>query len=190
VVSFRYDWDDDVRSVNERPTIRFRRIDANHIPHELRLGGDAQLVPRAGSLLQLPLLDLRDPQRTTPLIPGESLEVTLTFRRGSAERVEEEAVVTVALAIVAAPVIPAPEAGYALLRRQVGAAREEVECVRFAWSPTPARIELVSPADLRTGVVRRRAVFHWRDTVRVKSEAKHAIQKLTLSGSTQIPTVG
>ena len=67
--------------------------------------------------------------------------------------------------IVAKPVIPVPEAGYALLRKNPDSL---VECVRFAFSPAASQIELVDPNDLHRQTVRRRAKFLWRDTLRVK----------------------
>jgi hypothetical protein len=33
-------------------------------------------------------------------------------------------------------------------------------------------------------------VFHWRDTVRLDSSPGHAVQKLTVSGSTHFPPLG
>jgi hypothetical protein len=193
VVSLRYDWDDDVRPPHEATRLELRRIDANNIPHPLRLRGGATLQPEPGKLLQISLLDVEDPGRSVALLPGETLELALTLLRaapdGTLQRVVDDLTVVLALTVISDPVIPAPEAGYALLRRQQGAAGVEVECARFAWSPAAARVELVAPDDLRTGVVRRRAVFHWRDTVRVHSSASHAVQKLTMSGSTHFPVL-
>ena len=93
--------------------------------------------------------------------------------------------------IVATPVNPVPQAAYALLRTYKFASNTpltEVECVRFAWSPEPERIELVCAEDLRQEVVRRRAVFHWQDSTRI-SEVKpiYEIQKITETGSTHFP---
>jgi hypothetical protein len=62
-----------------------------------------------------------------------------------------------------------------------------VECVRFAWGPNATRIELICPEDLRTEVVRRRAVFHWQDSVRPGTLAGYAIQKIAQNGSTHFP---
>jgi len=96
--------------------------------------------------------------------------------------------------IVAEPVTPVPTAAYALLRQKKG--ELAVKCVRFAWSPQPARIELLNPADLRDGIVRRRAIFQWTDTVRSEcgengnellANYSYAIQKISPSGSTHFP---
>jgi hypothetical protein len=82
------------------------------------------------------------------------------------------------------PVTPPPQSGYALLRSD--AASGAVSCVRFAWSPEAARIDLVNPGDLRTEIVRRRAVFRWTDVVRpFSTNATYAVQKLTAGGSTR-----
>lgn len=87
--------------------------------------------------------------------------------------------------IVARPVVPAPEAGYALLRRQGDA----VECVRFAWAPQSTRIELLNPDDLTKEIVRRRAVFQWTDSARTNRESRYALQKITHAGATHFPAV-
>jgi hypothetical protein len=115
-----------------------------------------------------------------------SLEVSLRIPAG--ERLAEPLTLVLPLAVIERPVIPAPHAAYALLRGQ-DADLTQVECARFAWSPAAARIELVSPEDLRGGIVRRRAVFHWRDTVRRGWPGRHLPQKLTESGSTHFPGV-
>lgn len=85
--------------------------------------------------------------------------------------------------IVATPVQPAPEAAYALLRRRGDA----VACVRFAWGPRPARVDLVCADDLRGDVVRRRAVFHLWDSARPLGLPGYAVQKVAASGSTFVP---
>ena len=92
--------------------------------------------------------------------------------------------VVLELRIVADPVIPVPEAGYALLRRQIQNGQLQVECARFAWGPNASRIELVDANDLRREVVRRRAVFQWQDATRPNTVLGYAIQKLTMGGST------
>jgi outer membrane protein OmpA-like peptidoglycan-associated protein len=98
-----------------------------------------------------------------------------------------EQALSLRLDIVAKPVLPTPEAGYALLRRAESAEGLVVECARFAWAPAASRIELVNPDDLQQEIVRRRAVFHWLDAVRPITSPKHEIQKITFSGSTYIP---
>jgi hypothetical protein len=188
VVAFRYDWDDDARP--EGALLRVARIDSNQTVHGLglRQGVDAAplLRPRAGVLLELRLADLRDPQRALALITGETLELRLVLD-GAAARGAGATDVVLTLDIVEAHVIPVPRAGYALLRRQQGSSGAEVECARFAWSPSATRIDLIAPDDLRLGVVRRRAVFLWQDTVRTGTLLAHAIQKITLTGSTHVP---
>jgi outer membrane protein OmpA-like peptidoglycan-associated protein len=84
--------------------------------------------------------------------------------------------------IVQEPVTPVPTSAYALLKRKQG--EISVACARFAWAPKPARIELLNPLDLKTGRVRRRAVYQWTDTIRAGSSFEYGIQKITSSGST------
>jgi len=83
--------------------------------------------------------------------------------------------------IVNAPVTPTPTSAYALLRRKT--TEKTVECVRFAWSPLPERIELLNPTDLKTNAVRRRAVFQWDDVVRCTDINIFSIQKIESSGA-------
>jgi hypothetical protein len=115
--------------------------------------------------------------------PGERLRLVLHVDSGPVKPTVAQLDIT----IVAAPVIPATEAAYALLRRQVAGDRTYVECVRFAWGPDAQRVELVNPADLRTEVVRRRAVFQLVDSTRPDREEAYTIQKLSQTGSTHIP---
>ena len=91
------------------------------------------------------------------------------------------------LEVVADPVAPTPEAAFALLRRV--AAGPAVECVRFAWSPQAARVELVNPDDLLKPVVRRRAAFRWLDILRARRTASYAVQKVAATGSTLVPVL-
>lgn len=65
-----------------------------------------------------------------------------------------------------------------------GAAPARVGCVRFAWGPPAARIELTNPDDLTKEVVRRRAVFHWIDVGRAGRAERYALQKLTHTSPT------
>lgn len=94
--------------------------------------------------------------------------------------------VELAVSIVAEPVTPAPDAGYALLHREPD---DAVHCARFAFSPMPARVELIDPGDLQKQVVRRRAVFHWTDSVRTTQPLLYALQKTTVFGATHFPDV-
>jgi outer membrane protein OmpA-like peptidoglycan-associated protein len=126
-------------------------------------------------------------EKKVQFLPGDSLlivldEITIA---GSAGRPQALAV---RVEIVKAPVTPVPEAAYALLRKKNGAA--PVECVKFAWSPQPSRIELLTPADLKSGLVRRRAIFQWIDTARLGSAYSYEVQKITASGSTHFDLFG
>jgi hypothetical protein len=108
--------------------------------------------------------------------PGDVLQVELQFSPTQKIRVD--------LSIVAESVLPVPQSAYALLRADT--ARTHIECVRFAWSPSPDRIELVSPDDLGTDLVRRRAVFHWTDTRRTNTATAqdYRLQKIGADGAT------
>jgi len=127
-----------------------------------------------------------------PLAPGETLLLALTRPRDGAppEASPElgfEVLLELRVDIVNRPVTPTPEAGYALLRRRTGGHEAFVECVRFAWSPQPQRIDLVNPDDLLSGLVRRRAVFQWLDVERFRASHEHAVQKVEPSGATHFP---
>ncbi len=92
------------------------------------------------------------------------------------------------VAIVANPVIPVPQAAYALVRQQTQTGTARVECVRFAWNPAACCIELVSSEDLKTQVVHHRAVFKWQDSMRSEMNGKYTAQKIAQTGSTHSPT--
>jgi hypothetical protein len=177
VVSLRWDWEDD--QPRGRARITPFRIDTAGVPVALEPVAQ-EVVP--GSLVQLALSALRYRGQPARLNPGDVLRLELCVLEGGSDvsRVSKEAAVYLSLDIVAEPVQPVPEAAYALLKRDGGV----VECPRFAWAPEPARVELVNPADLRAQVVRRRAVFHWTDTVRRASAPTYGIQKISATGST------
>jgi hypothetical protein len=129
---------------------------------------------------QLDLSQICPPEKGR-LRPGDTLLLELTF-----PTVTGSPTIELAVSIVARPVTPAPDAGYALLRREPDGA---VHCARFAFGPVPARVELLDTGDLLHQVVRRRAVFHWQDTVRVgPTRYSYAVQKITTTGSTHFPT--
>jgi hypothetical protein len=117
------------------------------------------------------------------LSPGDTLVIELTVTVAGTTLAK---IAALNLPIVAKPVNPVPEAGHALLRRN---SDDSVECVRFAFSPDASRIELIDPNDLRGQNVRRRAVFLWTDTFRVRPRFtySYAIQKITTGGSTHFP---
>jgi hypothetical protein len=132
-----------------------------------------------------------------PLSPGETLVLTLKLAGTPpappppiAVAIPPDFTLSLNLPIVAEPVNPVPEAGYALLRGSAPSGKTPdsfLECVRFAFSPDASRIELIDPNDLRRQNVRRRAVFLWRDTPRVGRSCVYAIQKITTGGSTHFP---
>jgi hypothetical protein len=140
---------------------------------------------RAGQLLQASLSELQR-LNNLQLRPGDLLEARLLVREASEPNSTRRSYkpIIVQTNIVSEPVIPTPEAAYGLLRRQRAG---EVECVRFAWSPAASRIELISADDLRGELVRRRAVFQWRDAARPGSAVAYALQKIARNGATNIP---
>lgn len=215
IVALRYDWDEPTLQ-SSKATVRFERVDRNKIPFKLTNPPD-QDNPNANpansrfnklqtgdtDLLRFSLTDLRaeDPRNVTSFSPGDSLLIKLILEPGD-ERVKgltevQELVLTVN--IIAEPVIPLPEAAYALLRSQVLGNESQVECVRFAWGPAADRIDMICPDDLLQEVVRRRAVFKWHDSVRPQPQIEtappnteteppqYAVQKISQNGSTHFP---
>jgi hypothetical protein len=180
-LALRYDWDDGPISEPEA-TVSFRRLDraGAALPlTEASSPAGRRLSP--ATLAQVSLLDLRQGGSLVPWQPGDHLQIELAI--GGADPVY------LVVEIVARPVIPAPEAAYALLRRGDG---DAVSCPRFAWRPNASRIDLVCPDDLRTGVVRRRAVFRWTDTVRpgpLPEQGGYAVQKIAQNGATHFPKI-
>lgn len=185
-LALRFDWDEPPPlpppgSPNVRLTLQ--KIDLDQTPRGLvnpnATGGPQSLEPRKLYELSLPAIQ----KLNGPLTPGERLRLILHIDSGPVK----PAVVRLDITIVEAPVIPATEAAYALLRRQTVDNRTYVECVRFAWGPQAQRVELVNPADLRAEVVRRRAVFQFIDSTRPDREEVYTVQKLSQTGSTHIP---
>ncbi|MBK7536807.1 MAG: hypothetical protein IPI49_15875 [Myxococcales bacterium] len=182
-LAVRYDWEDDRSHPAE---LSIDLVDLAGLARPLTLLGARAIALQAHTLKVFPLAALRDGEAPAQLADGDTLLLKLRIPV-SAGAIVEEASIVVAAGIVSRPVTPVPQAAYALLRRQVVASQAQVECVRFAWSPPPTRVELVCPEDLRTGMVRRRAVFLWTDTARTATATGFAVQKLTLSGSTHFP---
>lgn len=182
-LAVRYDWEDDRSQAAE---LFVDLIDLAGLAHPLTLRGARAISLPAHTLQAFPLAALRNGDTSLQLTGGETLILKLRIP-AVAGTIVEQATIAVAVSIVARPVTPVPQAAYALLRRQVIAGQEQVECVRFAWSPPATRVELVCPDDLRTGIVRRRAVFLWTDTARAATATGFAVQKITLSGSTHFP---
>lgn len=189
-LALRFDWD--APSFSAGGSLVLKRVDANGVETPLALpepaGAFRDVAP--GTLVQVRLSALPTALGRPALAPGDTLALELTVPAGAgtaAVSVIEKVEARLEVEIVAEPVQPVPEAAYGLLRRQAGAEGEEVECVRFAWSPEPARVELVDAEDLRGELVRRRAVFRWTDTVRHGIHEAYAVQKITQTGSTHFP---
>ncbi|WP_164000169.1 hypothetical protein [Pyxidicoccus caerfyrddinensis] len=193
-MALRFDWDDGTTGLPA--LLSLLRVGPGGVTRPLSVREDGVDTPALTvapeRLREVSLLDLRDGTEPAVLGPGEALMLKLTLKAlpEASSRVTENKDIFLTVGITAEPVTPVPEAAYALLRRQQPVEGDpQVECARFAWGPAPARVELVCPEDLRTEVVRRRAVFHWRDTVRTGTLRGYDIQKLTQSGATHIPGV-
>ncbi|WUI02567.1 LamG domain-containing protein [Spirillospora sp. NBC_00431] len=184
-LAIRFDWDEPPPG-SPNVTLTLQRIDLDQTPRDLvdpgATGGPRRLDP--GKLYELALTAIQ--KLNGPFTPGERLRLVLRVDSGPVK----PAVARLDITIVEAPVIPATEAAYALLRRQTAGEHSYVECPRFAWGPEAQRVELVNPADLRTEVVRRRAVFRFADSARPGRAETYTIQKLTQTGSTHIPLDG
>ena len=118
---------------------------------------------------------------------GSKLKFTLVQYVRISDNKEKKVELIHTVDLVEAPVIPVPEAGYALLRSEND--EPSVSCRRFAWSPNASRIELICDQDLRQEIVRRRAIFRWNDTIRRGVSPRYAIQKYTVTGSTHFPDI-
>ncbi|MEM8671191.1 MAG: hypothetical protein AAGG48_26955 [Planctomycetota bacterium] len=148
------------------------------------------LLPRELLLLQTKL-----PEFGQRVQPGDEVVISLTFDQCPSPSpmspgpscVIDQPSPEITIRIVQEDVTPTPDSAYGLLRSD-SEARDVVECRRFAWSPEPNRIELVNPADLLTGTVRRRAAFRWEDVSRPgPSQAAFTVQKTLANGSTLVP---
>jgi|GEM_PF-6808106 len=201
-ISLRFDWDDGLPDLKSQ--LQFKRIDPRtgiplssslefiSISSESDASGSKKTITGTGKLHQIQFLDQ---QGQTLLSPGDTIQCELKIQRENAitednePKDNEPLSLSLNLDIVEQRVDPVPEAAYALLKQvaMTGLSKKRVECSRFAWNPVPARIELVCAEDLRTEVVRRRAIFHWLDTVRTRSEISYFLQKITQTGSTYIP---
>jgi hypothetical protein len=182
-LAVRYDWDDDRTHATE---LFVDLVDATGLARPLTLLGTRAIPMEAHKLRTFSLRELVDGGAPVRLESGGTLVLRLKISPET-DVVLDEAAIVLAVNVSTEPVTPVPQAAYALLRRQVIGTETQVECVRFAWSPPATRIELVCPADLRTGIVRRRAVFLWTDTARTGTATGFAVQKIALTGATHFP---
>ncbi len=177
LLSLRYDWDD---NRDDTATLELVRINSDGAIAPLKQPANLPAKISSRKLEQWSLAEIQE-INDVQLQQGDTLQLKLVVQ--GVKPVE----IFLQVRIVQAPVIPATEAAYALLRQRTSQG-SSVECVRFAWSPEATRVELVCAEDLRTEVVRRRAVFHWLDSVRLGTLGGYAIQKITKTGSTHFPT--
>lgn len=181
-LAVRYDWDDDR---DHAAKLFMELVDSAGLARPLTRLGASSTPMQAHTLLSFPMSELFDGDAPARFTGSETILLTLVIAPDAG--VIEERSVSVAVNVTLDPVTPVPQAAYALLRRQAVEGQVQVECARFAWSPPATRVELVCPNDLRTGVVRRRAVFLWTDTARRGAATGFAVQKITLTGSTHFP---
>lgn len=193
-LAFRWDWDR-VDSIETSATFEtFATFEMNVISQ----GGVKRVVQldsiKSGQLQQISLCLLKDQNlKSDPVKAGDILQLLFSKIKKVKKEVDTTEIITLdsplilSVVIVETPVMPSPQAAYALLRQQQINDKTHVECVRYAWSPEASRIELVCPDDLKTQVVRRRAVFKWQDSVRPETDPKYAVQKITQTGSTHFP---
>ncbi|KAA3664354.1 MAG: hypothetical protein DWQ04_06150 [Chloroflexi bacterium] len=203
VVAFRYDWDDGKKNVpdfadkSRIASLIIQVLDPKTgTPEKVKYSllsdpaskESRKLIP--GELYFLPLegLKLEDDTPIT-LAEGDRVHFKLTLEVQTSSNDDDMALSPLNhyMNIVSEPVTPRPEAGYALLRKLPSTDLESsVSCALFAWSPSPARIELICADDLQQEIVRRRAVFKWLDITR-NGDYKYAIQKIAKNGSTHFP---
>ncbi|MBE7384756.1 MAG: hypothetical protein F6J95_025495 [Leptolyngbya sp. SIO1E4] len=189
LLSLRYDWEEATAADEfQQISLTLKRIRAGvetalTVP---ALATRLENLPQA-ELTQFALTDLTLLRGLAAnLQADDTLQLTLNLYRekpptNTNETRDPDARVVLLVQIVAAPVQPTPEAAYGLLRHNPDGS---VECVRFAWSVMPDRVEMINASDLRTEVVRRRAVFQWVDTKRVGHATTYRVQKITQTGST------
>lgn len=175
---------------NEKPQPE-QLAGANFVLRKLKLGGERITFELPAEQKTVELNALRTVNlgelKGSTLLPGDTLLLSVE-RPLKSDSTKTEVLLEMRLDIVAQPVIPVPEAGYALLRTESQAgAPTSVACVRFAFGPSAARIEISNPDDLKREVVRRRAVFQWVDVKRIERPARFGLQKITHSGSTHQP---
>jgi hypothetical protein len=203
-LALRYDWDNPDLQENASThgttlNVLLQRVTSKGVTETLTVNdaatnGELQTL-KPGELLLINLLDLRAGNRLA-LQPDDKLRIKLMATDDASgwgvyqtplHAIPEDSIVQIDVDIVADPVIPAPEAAYALLRQQTIGGQVQVECTRFAWGPNASRIELIAKDDLVVGVVRRRAVFQWRDVARSGTVSGYAVQKIATNGATHIP---
>lgn len=206
-VYLRFDWDDgqpdtelppdppktlqdDPKSLGQ---ITLQKVDRDNVPYDLQ-PSFTEVKTGKFMLLRFSLTDLTPStgNKAPGFRPGDALLIKLTLTKVQNQRLTEDQELTLSVKIVAEPVIPTPEAAYALLRRQVIDEQPQVECVRFAWGPAADQVDLICPEDLRQEVVRRRAVFLWTDSVRPQPwlevvTPQYSVQKIAQNGATHFP---
>ncbi len=162
----------------ELPPVRLARITPDGSESEL-LSYHVQ-PSQPGSNRHLELLSMAELAEQGKFSWGEGDRIAVSIGEATAS------IATLSLAVTERDPNPAPTSAYGLLRTRGDSG--EVVCVRYAVGPRPAQVELVAPGDVFTGIVRRRAVFVWQDTVRAdQPDVRYYVQKITAGGSTHVP---
>jgi hypothetical protein len=177
IISWRYDWDGIVDLTAEFKVNYIRKGISTSLKIDL---SPTPVPPLVGKLSVLNLSELQK-LNAIEFQASDILELELM------RKVDKATIIVLRVGLVLQSITPVPEAGYALLRKLPTSNSSSVECVGFSWSPNPSRVELICANDLRSDLVRRRAVFQWQDSVRIGSSDSYALQKIALSGSTHIP---
>ncbi len=188
---------EDEPSLEEQLILKLKRVDRQSgvatTVSSFPKGNNPQSLER-GVLYEINIADefILNNNTIDPLAEGDTLQLELNFKVSKEGDNPEQATTLLddktilELDIVEEKVDPVPEAAYGLLKAMLNEPLLSVQCARFAWGPSPVRIELVNPEDLLNEVVRRRAVFKMVDTVREDEGVMYGIQKIAQNGSTHI----
>lgn len=113
------------------------------------------------------------------------------LRLGVRPDTDEQITLSLVLDIVRDPLLPANGAAFAVLRLSAASASgpRSVHTHLHAASPAPAILEPVDPAEMLTGLVRRRALYQWRSFLAEPkdSETWLTLQKIGASGASWLP---
>lgn len=137
------------------------------------------------------LLIAQNAKTSSPvLLPGDQLGLIFKAKTSAGS----DTLIDLVLDVVEKPSLPANPSGLGILQlADIDAgdalAEREINVHLFANGPEATVIELVDPRDLVDGLVRRRAVYHWRSFAPTSSveTAGFALQKINAVGGSWIP---
>ncbi|MDX0775304.1 hypothetical protein GOD44_12600 [Sinorhizobium medicae] len=131
-----------------------------------------------------------------PLIAGDRLEIRLELGEGEAKELA-----ILRFDVVEKPRFPSNPAAFAFKRllwedKKNGAAddnlRRQLSVPLYARLAEPSVIELVDPRDMLRGIVRRRAIYYWRDFLQPSADGlncRFALMKSGRTGATWLPNI-